>query len=151
MLQNFLSLNRGTKINFWVLFDCSIFRNKLIFLWKSEKYFKIFRNVKNPNPNKLEICMRMLWEETSTKQILGRLFIGWTVRLIFYVAKNSSCRLFNVLRRGMHLLNFRKHMRGMQSMYLFNLYLFILLRSLSFNISNVWDMQNTPPSQCIYN
>lgn len=37
-------------------------------------------------------------------------------------------------------------MRGTQSVYLFNTYLFIYLsRILSFNISNVWDVQNTPP------
>ena len=74
--------------------------------------------------------MRILSEETSTKQILGRLvFLNVQLNATFRVVKNSGCLLFNLLRRGTHLFNLRKNMRGMQSLYLFNKCPFILSQS----------------------
>lgn len=61
-----------------------------------------FTSVKNPYPSKLEICV-CFGKRRRPNRFLDDCFVGWPIRLISCIAKNSSCLLFNFLRRGMHL------------------------------------------------
>jgi len=70
-------------------------------------------------------------------------YIEWTFLLRFMLSKILVTLSSNLMRRGTYLLAFHKNMRGTQSMYLFNAYPFILLESVSFYITSMWDMENT--------